>query len=177
MQRLFTVGYPEVSAESAAFLSTFRQSHDTRHREIIEALFTMVFGCAEIGLAEYTIHVADVAVSSKPFTFSCKYAMLGADDEDDTAYVFLVPDQGYAEISLLHDRLYTGPLKAYLRLDLPYIPHITIGTLSSRTDAKALCDELNRQGLCVGGRLKGLAVGAIDGGKFINHSVHLLGEA
>lgn len=177
MQRLFTVSYPEVSAESAAFVSSFRQSHDTRHQDIIEAHFTMVFGCATIGLAEYTSHVANVAVSSKPITFSCKYAMLGANDEDDTAYVFLVPDKGFGEISLLHDRLYTGPLKSYLRLDLPYIPHITIGTLSSRTDAKALCDDLNRQGLCFDGRLKALAVGAIDGGKFVNHSVHLLGEA
>ena len=177
MQRLFTVSYPEISAESAALINAFRQSHDTRHRDIVEAHFTMVFGCAAIGLNEYTSHVAYVAASSKSITFSCKYAMLGADDEDDTAYVFLVPDQGYAEVSLLHDRLYTGPLQAYLRLDLPYIPHITIGTLSSRTEAKALCDELNRQGLCIEGRLKALAVGAIEGGKFNNLSVHVLGEA
>ena len=144
---------------------------------MIDAHFTMVFGCAAIGLNEYMNHVANVAASSKAIAFSCKYAMLGADDEDDTAYVFLVPDQGYAEVSLLHDRLYTGPFQAYLRLDLPYIPHITIGTLSTRTEAKALCDELNRQGLCVEGRLKALTVGSIEGGKFRNFSKHALGEA
>lgn len=128
MQRLFMVSYPEISAESVALINAFRQSYDARHRDIVEAHFTMVFRCAAIGLNEYTNHVANVAASSKSITFSCKYAMLGADDEDDTAHVFLVPDQGYAEVSLLHDRLYTGPLLAHLRLDLPYIPHITIGT-------------------------------------------------
>ena len=177
MQRLFTVSYPEISVASATLINAFREIHDARHRGMVEAHFTMVFGCAAIGLDEYTNHVAKVAASSKSITFSCKYAMLGADDEDDTAYVFLVPDQGYAEVSLLHDRLYTGPLRAYLRLDLPYIPHITIGTLRSRTEAKALCDELNRNGLCIEGCLTALAVGAIEGGKFINLAVHVLGEA
>jgi len=137
----------------------------------------MVFGCAAIGVHEYKHHVAEVAASSKPIAFSCKYAMLGADDEDDTAYVFLVPDQGYAEVSLLHDRLYTGVLQPYLRLDLPYIPHITIGTLKSRADAKALCDELNSKRLHIDGRLTALAVGHIEAGTFINLSVHALGEA
>lgn len=176
MQRLFTVSYPEISVESAALINAFRQSHDARDRDMVEAHFTMVFGCAAIDLNDYTNHVANVAASSKSITFSCKYAMLGADDEDDTAYVFLVPDQGYAEVSLLHDRLYTGSLQSYLRLDLPYVPHITIGTLSSRTEAKALCDELNHQGLCIDGHLKKLAVGTIEGGKFNNLSVHVLGE-
>jgi 2'-5' RNA ligase len=177
MQRLLTVSYPEISAESAAFIDAFRQRHDARRRDIVEAHFTMMFGCAAVGFNEYTNHVAKVAASSKSIAFSCEYAMLGADDEDDTAYVFLVPDQGYAEVSLLHDRLYTGPLQAHLRLDLPYIPHITIGTLSSRTEAKALCDELNRQSLCVEGSLKTLAVGCIESGKFKNLSTHVLSEA
>ena len=177
MQRLLTISYPEISAESAARIDAFRRNHDAKRREVVEAHFTMIFGCAAIDLNEYTDHVASVAESSRSITFSCKYAMLGADDEDDTAYVFLVPDQGYAQVSLLHDRLYTGPLQAYLRLDLPYIPHITIGTLSSRTEAKALCDELNHQGIRIQGRLKALTVGTIAGGKFNNLSVHALGEA
>jgi len=118
-----------------------------------------------------------VAAASRAITFSCRYAMLGADDENETAYVFLVPDEGYAEISLLHDRLYTGPLEAYLRLDLPCIPHITIGTLNSRLDAKALCDELNNQGVCIEGRIQSVSVGTIEGSRFKILSAHALGAA
>jgi 2'-5' RNA ligase len=103
--------------------------------------------------------------------------MLGNDDENDTAYVFLVPDQGNAEISLLHDRLYTGVLRPHLRLDLPYIPHITIGTLGSRQEAKLICDELNRVGVSVEGALSNLSVGFVEDGRFKNLSTHALGEA
>ena len=177
MQRLFTVSYPEISAEATAFINAFRQRHDVRHRAVVEAHFTMVFGCAAVSLNEYTDHIAAIAAVSQPIQFSCQYAMLGADDENETAYVFLVPDKGYAGISLLHDRLYTGPLQPYLRLDLPYIPHVTIGTLQSRAEAKALCDELNQQGVCVEGGLIALTVGSIEGGRFKNLSIHALGDA
>lgn len=177
MQRLFTVSYPDVSLESAALISRVRQRHDARHHELIDAHFTLIFGCDAVALHEYTSHVAEVSAASRAITFSCRYAMLGADDENENAYVFLVPDKGYAEISLLHDRLYAGPLEAYLRLDLPYIPHITIGTLNSRLNAKALCDELNNQGVCIEGGLHSVAIGTIENFRFKILSVHALGEA
>ena len=103
--------------------------------------------------------------------------MLGTDDFDDTAYVFLVPDEGYSGISLLHDRLYTGILQPFLRLEVPFIPHITIGTLKDRSTAKALCDELNRSGVLIDGSLEALTIGVLEDGKLRHLSSHTLGEA
>jgi hypothetical protein len=140
MPTLYTVSYPEVSPEASSFMEQFRCEHDLPYRDVVAAHFTMVFGCKAIGLIDYTKHIAAVANKSEPIRFSCKYAMLGFDDFDDTAYVFLVPDEGYSGISLLHDRLYTGLLKPFLRLDVPFIPHITIGTLKDQSAAKVLCD-------------------------------------
>ena len=177
MQRLLTISYPVLPAESAALVDAFRRRHDAKRQAMVQAHFTLAFGCTAVGLDEYSNHVAEVAKKSRPVAFSCKYAMLGADDEEDTAYVFLVPDQGNAAIAQLHDRLYTGLLQPYLRLDLPYVPHITIGSLSSRTEAKSLCNELNRQGISIEGFLNELAVGYVEAGKFNNLSKHALGEA
>ena len=176
MPRLLTIGYPEVSGETAEFIRSFRRKHDPR-QQVVEAHFTMVFGCAEINLDAYTNHVAAITSTSKGISFSCRYAMLGADDEDETAYVFLVPDTGYAAISLLHDRLYTGPLASHLRLDLPYVPHITVAALGSGSEAKSLCDELNKNGVLIEGNLRALTVGTVEAGKFKNLSRHALGEA
>ena len=103
--------------------------------------------------------------------------MLGADDFDDTAYVFLVPDEGYSGISLLHDRLYTGVLQPFLKLDVPFVPHITIGTMKNRVAAKALCDKLNRHGVRIEGSLRALTIGALEDGKLRNLSSHTLGDA
>lgn len=58
-----------------------------------------------------------------------------------------------------------GPLSAHLRLDLPYIPHITIGTLAERHAAKQLCDQLNRAGLGIHGSVNSLTVGTFANGK------------
>ncbi|MCZ8158623.1 MAG: 2'-5' RNA ligase family protein [Rhizobiaceae bacterium] len=177
MPRLLTVCYPELAPCASSFVTEFRRRHDAPRHERIQAHFTLVFGCPALGLDEYTSHVTAVAKTCRPITFSCKYAMLGNDDESEVAYVFLVPDEGNAEISLLHDRLYTGPLRPHLRLDLPYIPHITIGTTTSPEEAKQLCDELNRVGVSIQGSLLQLTVGHVEDGKFQNLSSHALGEA
>lgn len=166
MNRLYTVAYPELNARDRAFIDDFRLHHHRHFGPVIAPHYTLVFGCAAVPAPDYLRHAQAVANSTSVIPFCCRYAMLGADDEDDTAYVFFVPDEGYAQISLLHDRLYTGPLASHLRLDLPYIPHITVGRLGSRTEAKALCDELNRRGLEIHGALGALSVGAIREGVF-----------
>jgi 2'-5' RNA ligase len=176
MPTLYTVCYPEVQSEALSFMEQFRQEHDLPYRDVVAAHFTMVFGCKTVELPDYTNHIAAVARQSEPIRFSCRYAMLGADDFDDTAYVFLVPDEGYSGISLLHDRLYTGLLQPFLKLDVPFIPHITIGTIKDRSAAKTLCDELNRNGVCIEGSLRALTIGALEDGKLKNLSSHTLSE-
>lgn len=174
MPTLYTVGYPEVSPEASSFMESFRREHDLPYRDVVAAHFTMVFGCKTLQIAEYTTHVSAIASQSRAVRFSCRYAMLGADDFDDTAYVFLVPDEGYSGLSLLHDRLYTGVLGPLLRLEVPFIPHITIGTLKDRAAAKMLCDELNRDGVRVEGFLRTLTVGALEDGRLNALSAHPL---
>ena len=177
MSTLYTVSYPDVSPEASTFIEAFRREHDLPYRDVVAAHFTMVFGCKTLELSEYTNHIARVARESEPVRFACRYAMLGTDDFDDSAYVFLVPDEGYSGILLLHDHLYTGPLQPFLRLDIPFIPHITIGTLKDRAAAKALCDELNRGGVRIEGALHAVTIGALEDGKLKNLSTHALCDA
>ena len=168
MPTLYTVSYPEVSDSDRERIEAFRRAHDVPYRDLIAAHFTMVFGVRDFDEDAYIKHVAAIARASGSIEFTCRYAMLGADDADDTAYVFLVPDEGYSSVSLLHDRLYTGPLEQFHRLDIPYIPHITIGTLQDRAEARELCARLNRDGVNISGRLNSLTVGALAGGEFVN---------
>lgn len=162
---LYTLAFPSLSASDAAFVESFRAEHQSEQSNVVAAHFTMVFGCATVPRDEYVQHVQSVAEASSSVRFACRYAMLGADDEDDTAYVFLVPNAGFAELSLLHDRLYTGVLSSHLRLDLPFIPHITIGRLAERRAAKALCDALNSRGVNIEGSVGALVVGARENGR------------
>lgn len=165
MSTLFTLAYPALGESDRAFVERFRGMHDLRHRNAVAPHFTLVFGCGTVAEGEYMQHVAEVAARTSAIRFSCRYAMLGADDQDETAYVFLVPDAGYSKLSLLHDQLYRGPLEPHLRLDIPYIPHITIGTLTERHHARELCDKLNRRGVHIDGHIASLSVSALENGK------------
>ena len=162
---LYTLAFPSLSASDTAFIESFRAKHQAKQSKVVAAHFTMVFGCETVPQAEYLQHVESVTQASNSIKFACRYAMLGADDEDDSAYVFLVPNEGFAELSLLHDRLYSGVLSAHLRLDIPFVPHITIGRLAERHVAKSLCDALNSRGVNIEGSIGALTVGVRENEK------------
>lgn len=166
MRRLYTVAFPRLSAADAAFIETFRAQHDPASHAKIGAHVTLVFGCATVADPAYLAHAQQVAERTAPITFRCRYAMLGTDDEAERAYVFLVPDEGHAALSLLHDHLYTGPLADHLRLDLPYTPHITIASSADRRHAKGLCDALNVTSLDIHATVDALSIGSLDEGRF-----------
>ena len=171
---LYTLAYPSVSADDRAFLDRFRAENDLRYRDVVAPHFTLAFGCNAVAEDDYCRHVASVARRTPAISFACRYAMLGTDHADDTGYVFLVPDEGYAALSRLHDELYRGPLEPYLRLDIPYVPHVTIGTLEDRRRAKQLCDALNDAGVHIEGRVEAMCVGALAEGKIRDLATYLL---
>src|SRR6266576_2757254 len=112
---LYALCYPDVSETDAQFIREFRKQHDVPYRDVVDFHFTMVFGTKDVDEQAFVNHVSDIARSQKPIDFVCRYAMLGNDDSSDNYYSFLVPDEGYSDISKLHDRLYTGILEPFLR--------------------------------------------------------------
>ncbi|MBT9457419.1 MAG: GNAT family N-acetyltransferase [Burkholderiaceae bacterium] len=166
MRTLYTLAYPTLTVADQQFLRAFRGKHDQDRVKLVVPHFTLLFGCKALPETDYLQHVQAAAKARAALRFCCRYAMLGADDEDDTAYVFLVPDEGWSDLSLLHDSLYAGAMAPWLRLDLPYVPHITIGSLNDRRAAKQLCDELNARGICIEGEVTELSVVAREGSAF-----------
>ena len=167
MNALYTLAYPTISTADTDRLDAFRRRHDPHHA-VVAAHFTMVFACTGLDERTYIEHVAAVSRLSSPISFSCRYAMLGSDDEAERGYVYLVPDEGYSGISRLHDALYSGTLSRHLRLDIPFIPHITLGASADRNSAKRLCDELNATGDVVHGSIEALSVAALQDGQIRN---------
>lgn len=160
---LYSLCYPKLSVKDKAFIQSYRGKYDLPFIQVVSHHFTIAFGLSEIDAVQYTDHVRQIAAKTRRIRFCCRYAMLGNDDSNDNYYVFLVPDEGFSEIVLLHDKVYSGPLAPYLRLDIPYIPHITIATIPDGRKVKKLCDELNRTGLEITGSLDGITIGQYDG--------------
>jgi len=162
---LFTVAFLELDAESRAWLQSVRARHDPQ-AALIEAHFTLLFGLRELLPAVYLAHVASVAGQSSGIDFRCRRVCPKAYPGGFGVHLYLVPDQGRAAIVDLHDRLYQGPLAPYLRQDLPYLPHITLGKAPDEEQARAFCTGLNGGLRAIQGRIAALTVGALRANRF-----------
>jgi 2'-5' RNA ligase len=174
---LFTIAFLDVLDAQRRFIDDFRRAHDPQFA-LVPPHFTLVFGVAGLDEAAYLEHVESIARTAPLIHFHCRCAALGADEEAERAFAYLVPDEGHAAITLLHDRLYRGPLAPSLRPQLPYTPHITIGSCSDFGQAKAWCDALNGHGVDVAGTLSALTVGALRADSFrVLRRFELMGAA
>ncbi|MGG0076671.1 2'-5' RNA ligase family protein [Bacillus wiedmannii] len=58
-------------------------------------------------------------------------------------YLFLKVEGGKKQIEELHDMLYTGPLIQFLKEDIPYIPHVTVGRKESAELAAEVAKDIH----------------------------------
>lgn len=160
---LLSLAYPEFSQEDAASIAQFRQVNDQAMVHVVAAHWTMIFPVEAVSADDLQAHVGEVAQRWEAIPFTCRYAMLHADRLSDNYYLFLVPDDGFSTICRLHDDLYTGIMRPYLRLDLPYVPHLGIGTSKDPSRLKDAGDQWNRQRRAMAGRIAKLTVSTYDG--------------
>ncbi len=161
---IFTVAMPKWSADAQAAVQGFRSAHDPQF-ELIGPHFTLVFGAA-LETESCLAHVRAVAQSSAPVPFKLSHAMLYYTG-DGPAHVFLVASEGAAGLTRLYRQLYGGPLASSLRLDKPFIPHVTIAAVENPAAALQIADDWNAQNISLSGRIDVLTAGRITGGRFL----------
>ena len=119
------------------------QAERSRYFHIIDPHFTLVFPVADVPAKdlcrEVRVHAGDIG----SIAFEIKVATINRDLTGSYYHEFLVPDAGYSALVKLHDRLYSGLLAPYLRLDVDFIPHIGIGNSEDPLVAKRNVDALN----------------------------------
>ena len=157
------VGYPDLHSEDASWIESFRDDHDTLHRAVVGAHFTLVFPTDALSAEEFVAHVHQCVSGARPIEFVLRSALVVPDHFIDASHVFLVPDEGNSAFIKLHDRLYRGSLGGELRLDIPYIPHLGVASNARSVVCKALADQLNDIDLAIEGRVSELAISAYDG--------------
>ena len=136
----------EAGRADLARIETLRRRHDP-HAPIIPAHVTLVFPFETRNLTALTQHVLATTTAHGPIALRLS-AYLAVRAHDDTqSHIFLVPDQGRAEIEALHDALYTGPLANHRRHDIPFIPHVTVGAREFHDEAEDLVREIGQVGV------------------------------
>lgn len=160
---LYTLCYPTLNERDHEFIRAFRREHDLPFHDVVDHHFTIVFGIPDIPTVDYVDHIRGALRGQRTIDFVCRYAALGDDADSDDFYVFLTPDEGLSDICRLHDKLYSGALKQFHRVEVPYVPHIGIATLPDAQKVQMLCDELNNGSLCIAGTLERATICEYDG--------------
>ncbi|HYF64951.1 MAG TPA: 2'-5' RNA ligase family protein [Herpetosiphonaceae bacterium] len=161
MQTLCVVAYPELAPADRDWIEGLRRRHDPNYR-LVDAHLTLVFPFAGLEPEALAGHVGAVAAAGAPFAIALRCALIVRDALSELTHLFLVPDAGFSRVVLLHDALYRGVLASRLRLDVPYIPHITVGAFADPQAAREAADEINRAGPDIAGTVARLSVVAVE---------------
>ena len=160
---LAVLNYPTFFDDDFDWIQSVRQEHDRLYYDVVDPHVSLVFPLDGVKPSTLIEHVREQARSSAPFKVVFRCAILGDPDFEDHAHAFLVPDEGFSDIVRLHDRLYTGPLADFLRLDLPFLPHVGIANTPQPEECREIVDELNAENFEIRGRVEGLDVVEYEG--------------
>lgn len=161
---LTVLGRPRLKAADSAWVTALRDRHGkSLSAPEIGAHVTLVFPTDATDATTATGHLAMVAGETPPLALAFRCALPVLDRDSGDSYVYLVPDEGFSTLVRLHDRLYSGPFAEALRLDLPYIPHITLARIAEGKLARALADDLNGQEPEIHARLETVELFRVDG--------------
>ena len=160
---LLAIAYPLLTPAGAAWIEAYRRVHDERFVDIVPAHFTFVFPTTGVDAAALEAHVRSTVAGHAAFPFAIRGTKAVADAFSDDWHVFLVPEEGWAEVAALHEALYTGVLAPHLRSDMPFIPRVGIARSTSQERCEHLARELAAAGLDVQGVIASLDVVEFDG--------------
>ena len=173
---LLVLTYPVLSPTDYQWIQAIRVTHDLRYSQVVAPQFTLVFPVATLDPQRFVTHITQHIHGVHPFRFVLRRALLHKDPFTPSTQVFLVPDEGYSHFVKLHDRLYTGPLAPELRLDLPFIAHITVANSVDPHACKCVAATLNAQDFAIVGRVETLEVVWYDGTRVATVEQLLLAE-
>lgn len=162
--RLMVLSYPEIKQADLDWILAIRAKHPLLDfARSVPPHFTLVFPTAELESAELVAHVEQVAANFESIPFMIRCAQPIKEVSSPLTHLFLTPDEGYSGIVRLHDALYTGILTEHLRLDIPFISHITVGYANDPAYVKAAADSINSEMFAIHGQIAALDVMTLDG--------------
>jgi len=161
---LAVLGKPRLKAADAAWITALRDRHGRAlTAPEIGPHVTLVFPTDATDATTATGHVAMIAGETPPLALAFRCALPVPDPDSGDTFIYLVPDEGFSALVRLHDRLYSGPFAEARRLDLAYMPHVTLARIAESKLARALADDLNGQEPEIHARLETIELVRLDG--------------
>jgi len=152
------IAYPKFQQSDFDWIQEYRSQHDNQF-SLVKPHFSIVFGVHNMDRASFLKEVRQQVKDVKMFDVDMRVATMTQYHDGSHYQEFLIPDTGYSNIVKLHDQLYSGLFKPYLRFDITYIPHIAIGYSEDPYASKKRIDELNEgSGIAIHGHINGVDI-------------------
>lgn len=165
---LLAISYPSIDGKDFDWIQNIRREHDRESFEIINPHFTLVFPVNGISQEDLTNHTSNICAKSKIISFSMHRAMTVFDKFSGKWFTFIAPLKGFDEIAEIHSRLYTGILQNKLLLDVPYVPHITVGKFDDENSCRKLTEKLNKERFGIEGTIDSINIVSLKNNKVNN---------
>jgi 2'-5' RNA ligase len=163
MKPRFAVAYPTFGETDRAVIQAMRARHDPQFA-LLDPHVTLLFPL-EASLADVVNEARAAARDIAPFSIRLRSAKAVRDTEAGGGRVFLIPDEGAREVTLLNSRLYAGVFRWAHRADIPFVPHITVAAGPEFSDCEVLAATLAREHRELDGAIKSLTVVQIASGR------------
>ncbi|MCX6727191.1 MAG: 2'-5' RNA ligase family protein [Candidatus Saccharibacteria bacterium] len=170
------LAYPTLSKPDYDWIQAIRSKEDKRYYGVVEPHFTIVFATEKLDLDTFSRHIKTKIQGTGAFNITLDSAKLVEDDSKKFFHAFLIPSQGFDVINKLHDVLYTGILSSELRHDIPFIPHVGLGTNNDRSEIERLVGDINDGNKIITGRINELYIVEYDGKKVVDLERLTLGD-
>lgn len=170
------LAYPDISQSDYDWIQAIRKDHDERYFDVVEPHFTLVFSTDKLSLEDFVEHVKEKISTFRVFEIRLDSAKVVEDDSKDFYHEFLIPSVGFDEINKIHDELYTGLLESELRHDIPFIPHVGIGTSDEKVEADKVVRMIEQADRRIEGTVSKITIVEFDGKKVTDLQTIPLGE-
>jgi hypothetical protein len=162
------ISYPNIAPDDYAWIQNIRKLHDPKYFDIVKPHIALVFGTEKLNPHELLAHAKENLKDFQKIRILLDSAIVVEDDSKSFFHTFLRPSTGYERIIQCHDLLYSGVLSSELRLDIPFIPHVGIGTSIDETEMQTLAKKINSEGVSIQGLLDTILVVQFDGTKVVD---------
>lgn len=131
------VHYPKIDARR---IQSLRRKYDPQF-DLIGPHLTLMFPVPEsVGEDNLVRHLRAVLGGRRPFPVHLRGLQKSRD-----GYLFLTVQEGGADVTNLHDEIYTGALAGYRKEGAPFVPHLTLGAFAgSGSECAAALEEAGR---------------------------------
>ena len=153
---LHVIAYPELAAADYELIQLYRRDHNSLFK-VIEPHFTIVFSVPDVPPADFIAEIKN-KLRTPAIRFCLRCAVINKDSFSNNYDAFLVPDEGFGRIVKIHDKLYSDKLSDHHRLDISYIPHLSIANSPDVQPIKKIVDQWNEKEFAINGIISSLDI-------------------